>query len=163
MLFRSALRPPELDRLGLTRTIEHVVRLAADAAGLRCSVNVEPVDGLLSPTAEIQLYRLVQECLNNVVKHARAGFVEVRVWRNDQCLNAIVQDNGDGFDPTELHANSKGPGGLGLAGMAERVRLLGGGITIRSQPDSGTVVEASLPINLEPAQNSNDRRNPNDS
>jgi len=158
-----ALRPPELDRLGLARALEHVVRLAADAAGLRCSVNVEPVDGLLSPTAEIQLYRLVQECLNNVVKHARAGFVEVRVWRNDQCLNAIVQDNGDGFDPAVPHANSKGPGGLGLAGMAERVRLLGGGITIRSQPGSGTVVEASLPINLEPAQNSNERRNPNDS
>jgi len=151
-----ALRPPELDRLGLTRTIEHVVRLAADASGLQCSLELDPLDGLLSPSSEIQLYRLVQECLNNVVKHARASYVEVRARRDGRVLRASVRDNGEGFDPAERGRSSSGPGGLGLAGMAERVRLLGGEITVRSQPGSGTVVEAWLPMDIEPHRNPND-------
>ena len=97
-----ALRPPELDRLGLTRTIEHVVRLAADASGLQCSLELDALDGLLSPSSEIQLYRLVQECLNNVVKHARATYVEVRVRREGGVLRASVRDNGEGFDPADF-------------------------------------------------------------
>jgi len=147
-----ALRPPELDRLGLTKALEHVVQLSADAGGLKCSVQVEPLDGCLAPPAEIQLYRVVQECLNNVVKHARAGYVEVRVWREGRHLHARVQDNGEGFDLAHKSGSPKSKGGLGLAGMTERVRLLGGEIAIRSQPGSGTVVEATLPVEVSSAQ-----------
>jgi signal transduction histidine kinase/ligand-binding sensor domain-containing protein len=143
-----ALRPPELDRLGLTKALEHAVNLVADAAGLRFSVQMEPLDGRLAPEAEIHLYRLVQESLNNVVKHAQASFVEIRAWSGDGFLRCSVRDNGEGFDPASLQAGSTTRRGLGLAGMTERVRLLGGQISIHSQPGSGTLVEARLPIQL---------------
>jgi len=141
-----ALRPPELDRLGLTRALEHVVTLASDAGGLECSTRLESLDGCLSSSAEIQLYRVVQECLNNVVKHAKASYVEVRVWREGDRMRAHVQDNGEGFDPARSRSDARPAGGQGLSGMAERLRLLGGEISIRSSPGSGTVVEAMLPI-----------------
>ncbi|PWU15821.1 MAG: hypothetical protein C5B50_14675 [Verrucomicrobia bacterium] len=141
-----ALRPPELDRLGLTKALEHAVRLAVEPADLRLSAQFEPLDGLLAPEAEIHLYRLVQESLNNVVKHARASFVEVRAWSEDGFLHCRVRDNGEGFDPASHQSGAGKIHGMGLAGMNDRVRLLGGQITIHSQPGSGTLVEARLPL-----------------
>jgi len=141
-----ALRPPELDRLGLSKALEHAVNLVADAADLRFVAQLESLDGLLAPEAEIHLYRVVQECLNNIVKHAQASFVEVRAWSVDGYLQCTVRDNGEGFDPATRHPGSGTRHGLGLAGMTERVRLLGGQITIHSQPGSGTLVEANLPL-----------------
>lgn len=141
-----ALRPPELDRLGLTKALEHAVHLVADAADLRVSAQLESLDGLLAAEAEIHLYRVVQECLNNIVKHAQASFIEVRAWSGDGYLHCTVRDNGEGFDPATRQSGSGKRRGQGLAGMTERVRLLGGQITIHSQPGSGTLVEAKLPL-----------------
>ena len=85
------------------------------------------------------IYSVVQEALNNVVKHAQASAVQVRLQREDGQLDLTVQDDGTGFDAERVR-------GLGLLGMEERVNHLGGVFTIDSQPGRGTVLSINLPV-----------------
>jgi len=85
------------------------------------------------------IYRLVQEAVNNAVRHAHARTVEVAVRRENQKVDVTVQDDGAGFDTRFMR-------GLGLLGMEERIRRLGGGLKISSEPGRGTLVRASLPV-----------------
>jgi signal transduction histidine kinase len=110
------------------------------------AVEIENVDGLLPKDSEINLYRILQECLNNIVKHSVASTAEVRVQRDRNSLSIMVRDNGRGFslDPTSQGEPTRR--GLGLTGIPERVRMLGGTYAIRSAPGEGTSI--SLRIEL---------------
>jgi signal transduction histidine kinase len=134
------LRPFQIDRLGLTKAIEAVVR-KANAGALRFSAHLDKIDALLPPEAEINLYRIVQESVNNVVKHSQATEASVTIKRRDQTIEVNIQDNGQGFTPaaTQL-GQSRDGSGLGLAGINERARILGSASVIESAPGRGTKI-----------------------
>lgn len=133
------LRPSSLDDFGLAPALERLGANLAERSELDVSVDVSVLDRL-SPDAETTLYRFVQEGLTNVVKHAGAKKVHVVVTRGDGGVNALVEDDGRGFDPRDAHSDS-----LGLAGMRERLALVGGTLAIESKPGQGTSLLVFVP------------------
>jgi two-component system, NarL family, sensor histidine kinase UhpB len=138
----QGLRPPALDMLGLAPAIESFARQTSDTAGLALETELLPVEGLLSPDAELALYRIVQEALSNVARHAAAGSVHVRLSYSGRFVTAAVEDDGRGFTVSDKMAD----GGLGLSGMQERAGYVGGTVDIDSEPGRGTRVRAIIPV-----------------
>ena len=116
----------------------------AHSAGLTLAADLDPGDGRFPPETEMSLYRIVQESFNNVLKHADARHVLVRLQATPAAVNLMVQDDGKGFDPAT--SNQEERRGFGLLGIAERVRLLGGTCTLQSKPGAGTTVSIHLPL-----------------
>ncbi|MBL8208063.1 MAG: hypothetical protein JNM09_27770, partial [Blastocatellia bacterium] len=138
------LHPYQLDRLGLTKALTAMVRKVSGATQLEIACSLDKLDGILPPTAEINLYRIVQECLNNIVKHAAATEASVQLRRLPSSLKLTIQDNGRGFVPAVVHSTSAGKGSFGLTGLAERARLLGGTLNIDSTPGNGTRITLTM-------------------
>jgi signal transduction histidine kinase len=151
------LRPYHLDRLGLTQALEEMVERVADASRITFSTELDPVDGIFSKDAEISLFRIVQESVNNIVKHSSATEARVQAVRDGPRLRITVWDNGKGFTPRDASGGAER--GFGLAGMAERVRMLGGARTIQSVPGQGTTVaiELELPARFGQPEESHER------
>ncbi len=141
-----ALRPYQLDRLGLTKTLQDVASSVTSGGGLRIEAEVEAIDGLFPADAEIGLFRLVQEALNNVLKHADAECARLSVQHADGAVAIEVVDDGRGFDATQQD-------GFGLNGMRERVRLLGGTLEMQSVPGEGTRLRIMIPVPAPPGRN----------
>lgn len=140
------LRPFQIDRLGVTKAIEALTR-KANTHELQFTATLDKIDSLLPPESEINLYRIIQECINNIVKHSRATQASVTIRRNEQIVEVIVQDNGRGFMPSAMQLGQSQNGtGLGLAGIVERARILGSLPVIESAPGKGATV--SLKIKL---------------
>jgi signal transduction histidine kinase len=138
------LRPGMLDDLGLLPALLwHFERYAAQT-GVRLDFTHAGVEGLrFAPEVETAAYRIVQEALTNVARHARVNEARVRVRADEAILSVEIEDRGGGFNPRDaLEAGTSS----GLAGMGERARLLGGGLTIESAPGAGTTVTANLPL-----------------
>ena len=134
------LRPSALDDFGLVPALERLVQTFNESTGIE--VDFEPaVDGRLPPDVETALYRIVQECLTNIVKHARAGRVSILIARRASSVTAVIEDDGVGFDVATVRE-----GGLGLVGMRERIGLLGGRVAIESRPDAGTTLSVEVPL-----------------
>jgi len=142
--FSLDLRPMELDDLGLVAAlVAHFDRTAA-RLGLHVTFqHSRVIDQRFEVDIESAVYRIVQEALTNVARHAGVMIASVRLWRNASGLFAQVQDQGRGFDPI---STSGFPHALGLRGMQERARLLGGRVAIESQPGSGTTITAEFPL-----------------
>ncbi len=138
------LRPYQLDRLGLTRALEALIEQAR-VGGLELAAEIAPLDGVFAHDDEINVYRIVQESVSNLVKHAGAQRGRVAVRLDDGAVEIAIEDDGRGFDPERLRGGAGGTGGAGLGGIAERVRLLGGRHAIRSSPGQGTRVTIQLP------------------
>lgn len=132
------LRPYQLDRLGVTRALQSLVEQSAAASGLTLTADIDELDGLLTKNDEVNVYRIVQEAVSNTVRHARARNGRVTVGVSQHAIDIRIQDDGAGFDPVGQD------GGLGLAGMAERARILGGHMTVRSSPGQGTTIQVVL-------------------
>jgi signal transduction histidine kinase/ligand-binding sensor domain-containing protein len=138
-----ALRPYQLDRFGLTRTLEDTAATVTRAGNLQIQAEVENIDGLFSADAEIGIYRIAQESLNNVVKHSRASTARFEVCKEDGVLRMTVEDNGVGFNyDAAINGSSSG---FGLANLRERVRLLGGSLKIETAPGKGTRLAIDIP------------------
>ena len=136
------LRPAALDELGLVPAIETLAQRTATLEGLTLETNVElglERGARLDPEVENTLYRLAQEALTNIVKHAKASRIRMTLIRRDAGVQLIVSDDGAGFDPSDP------TDGFGLVGMRERVALTGGSIEIDSKPGRGTTLKADLP------------------
>ena len=133
------LRPSMLDDLGLTPALNWHARETSKRTGLNVVVSADDTIDSLPDEHRTCIYRLVQEAVNNAVRHAKARTVEVTVRREHQKVNVTVQDDGAGFDTRFMR-------GLGLLGMEERVRRLGGRLKISSEPGRGTMVHAGLPV-----------------
>jgi len=152
----TELRPASLDELGVKPALEALVRRTSARFGLQVDANFDlAYDRGREPSRllgeiESTAYRLVQEAINNVVKHAEAETVRVEVVEDDGSLRLTVRDDGSGFD-TSLPA-----AGFGLLGMHERVELVDGRLSIESTPGRGTVVRAELPATHEPTDSSDD-------
>jgi signal transduction histidine kinase len=144
------LRPVQLDLLGLSSAMGNIARTMCESAGLVSDIEIDDLTGALPRELEIHLYRVLQECLHNIVKHAQATQATVRLRRDGGTILLAVSDNGRGFSPEgrdgHLPAN-----GFGLIGIVERSELLGGKAVVRSASGQGTtvtveIVEASVPL-----------------
>jgi two-component system sensor histidine kinase UhpB len=138
------LRPSALDDHGLMPAIETQLKRFSAHTGVEVSLNTDGDPDLLPDDVQTAVYRILQEALANVGRHAGATAVAVDIEAADERLELRVRDDGAGFDPGELSrrsANGNGPGArLGLSGMAERARLAGGELDVRSAPGGGTTV-----------------------
>ncbi|MEF2231823.1 MAG: PAS domain S-box protein [Pseudodesulfovibrio sp.] len=141
------LRPPALDQLGLVRALENYCQEVARRAGLFIDFSSAGMEaGTLDSDAEINIYRMLQEGINNVVKHARATTVTVRVVRSHPDIILRIEDNGNGFDTdTRLPAAAK-ENRMGVRSMEERARLIGGSMEIQSLLGKGTRVIFTIPL-----------------
>lgn len=137
------LRPSVLDDLGLRDALHaHIDALNAQG-GTRVQFTADALDGRLPPEVELALYRVAQEALTNVRRHARASQAEVHLrWIGDSIVLEVA-DNGVGFDPAHPRLETDG---LGLAGMRERMALIGGDLVVQSAPGRGTVVVARVDL-----------------
>ncbi len=141
------LRPVALDELGLAAALEQYATEYARARGLRVDVQTRGLEaGRLPAAVETALYRIVQEALTNTAKHAGAQAVSIVLRRHGTAVQAIVSDDGCGFEvEAALAAGGSGPR-LGLHGMRERAALLNGSVTIESTPGEGTTIYARIPL-----------------
>jgi len=135
------LRPSALDDFGLATAVERLADTFRDSTGMRVDVETRLGEVRLPPEVETALYRIVQEALANIVKHAEATHVSILLTRKDFSVAAVVEDDGKGFDETDT-----GDDVLGIVGMRERVGLVGGRLAIESGSGSGTTVAAEVPI-----------------
>ncbi len=136
----AGLRPPVLDDLGLAASLESLARSVPEPG-----VAVDTVPTQLPEHVETAVYRIAQEALQNVMKHAEAGQALLRLRTTDGAVVLEISDDGKGFDTT--HATEKaGPVGYGLSGMQQRAELLGGRLTLDSTPGRGTLLRLSVPL-----------------
>jgi len=139
------LRPAALDEIGLDAAIQSLVGRTESAAGMAVATDLtlggpDGVATRLGREIETVLYRLVQEALTNVVKHANAENVSVRVARTNGTIEVIVHDDGVGFDVEAKHD------GFGLLGMSERIEMAGGSFEVASTPGHGATLRAVFPV-----------------
>ncbi|WP_235633099.1 GAF domain-containing sensor histidine kinase [Mycolicibacterium fluoranthenivorans] len=137
----SGLRPPVLDDLGLAGGLASLARSIP-----QLDLEVQLADSRLAEHVELALYRIAQECLQNVVKHARASVARLSFVVHDDTAILEIVDDGIGFNATEHASGDPQTRGYGLLSMTERAELVGGRLAIRSRPGSGTAVTASVPL-----------------
>ena len=140
------LRPRILDDLGLTPALEWAAEKTEQAYGINVQVEIIGKEGALSPEVQILLFRIVQEALINIRKHARASQAVVRMEFEDDKVRVTVSDNGQGFVVPAKTESLASNGKLGIMGMMERARLLNGSLRIESALGKGTEVIAEIPI-----------------
>jgi signal transduction histidine kinase len=135
------LRPSMLDDLGLIPALEWQAREVSRRSGIKVKVSAENVTDSLPDEMRTCIYRVVQEALQNVLRHSGARCAMVTVRQDDHSLYLSVEDDGHGFDPKLMR-------GLGMLGMEERVRQLGGQFEVQSTPGKGAVLRVTLPISV---------------
>lgn len=140
------LRPPELEDAGLGAAIQAHCRILRESRGLPVDVEVRPVEGMLDADGLLVLYRIVQEALTNVARHADASRARVRIWREDDMVVAEIRDDGAGFPAQRTLVEGHG---LGLMGMQERATMVGGDLTVDSVTGEGTTVSVRIPVQIE--------------
>jgi len=134
------LRPLHIERLGLTATIEEMIENVETVSGIEINCDIQKIDDLCKKDNEINFFRIIQECLNNIVKHSEATNAGVVIFQESDQINLIIKDNGKGFDVENLNGNR----GLGLNGIAERVKILGGNYSIESEKGKGTSISVKI-------------------
>ena len=134
------LRPSALDDFGLVPAVERLAATVSAPSGPTVDVAARLGDTRLGQETETVLYRIVQESLTNIVKHAAAGHVSITLVRKAASAVVVVEDDGSGFDPDGIR-----DGALGIAGMRERVALVGGKLTLETSPGAGTTLVAEVP------------------
>ncbi len=143
--FSRDLRPSLLDDLGLVPAVEWLTEDLGQQSGVRGQLDVIGIPRRMEPDVELSLFRIAQEAISNVRRHARATRVVVRLSFADKKVRLQVRDNGAGFVPGERAADLSSARGLGLRGMRERAELIGGTLSVTSDPGKGTISEVSAP------------------
>ena len=138
----AKLRPGLLDELGLGAAIEWQAEEFQNHTGIQCEISSDPEDIVLDKDRSTAFFRIFQEALTNVARHAQASEVKGSLREKDGMIELIVQDNGKGIAEGQL----SDPNSFGLIGMCERAKFLGGEVEIRSIPDKGTTVVAKIPL-----------------
>ena len=131
------LRPYHLDRLGLTQSITAMLDQVKDSTKIEFAYDVMLLDNVFAKDEEVIVYRIVQESINNIVKHSGATRAGVLIYQSANGVTVTIEDNGRGFIS---NAPNQSNAGFGLAGIEERVRILGGWLQIRSEPGEGTTI-----------------------
>jgi PAS domain S-box-containing protein len=139
------LRPSTLDDLGLLRTINGLCREFEDLSGISITKDTEIQENQVPEIVKITIYRILQEAVNNAVKHSNADRVSVRLAENGGSVELTVEDNGKGFLIEEAEADENGTAGIGIENMKERAEMTGGQLTLWSEPNKGTIVRVVWP------------------
>ena len=132
--------------LGLVPALQWLVRARAGSAGLTGAVTAELPEGAVPGDLATTCFRVVQEAVTNVIRHARATHVWVELRRLESGLEVTIRDDGQGFDVAAAHRRARGGASLGLLSLAERVELAGGHSAIESTPGGGATVRAWFPL-----------------
>jgi signal transduction histidine kinase len=148
----SDLRPSHLDDLGLPAALRWYAGAVQERTGLKIKVETEGDELLISSALKIAIFRIVQEALNNITKHAQAKEVYIKLEYQTQHVVVSVRDDGVGFDLDTVRMTRTRRPSLGLAGMQERAALMKGEVSIQSSPGQGTIVEARLPLQSEESE-----------
>jgi signal transduction histidine kinase len=141
----AALRPTILDDLGLAAAIRWYAKEMVEPQGLQVSMQLSGLEGRLPPHVETAVFRIVQEAITNILKHAEARQAIVETTVADGRVRVMVADDGRGFEVTSAPRSREGRG-LGLQGMRERAEALGGTLRVSSQPGHGTRIEIVIPV-----------------
>ena len=147
------LRPFLLDKVGLTKALNAMVNHVTKTGGIEVRADLEIVDGILRKDTEVQIYRVVQECFNNVLKHSSASMVQFVIRRRAESVMIRLSDDGCGFDARAKTAEVESRSGFGLIGMADRVRLMNGDWSCQSAPGEGTTIQIVVPLDSEATAN----------
>ena len=137
------LHPSQLDRLGLIRAIESMVNRIKRTTDIQISCFIADIEDVFDKKVAINIFRIIQEALNNIVKHSAASSGQVIIEKKYKLVVISILDNGQGFDQNQLSSEANG---LGLASMAERVNMLNGDFKIESRPGDGTKISIRLPL-----------------
>jgi signal transduction histidine kinase len=142
----ASLRPAMIDDLGLLSTIEWYCRNSGEMyADTRIATRIEVGEYEVPQPSKIVVYRVLQEAVNNALKHSGAETVHVRLAKTNDRIRLCVEDDGCGFDPAEKGIDSDAMSGFGLEGMRDRAAMVGGRLSIDSRPGEGTSVCLELP------------------
>jgi signal transduction histidine kinase len=137
------LRPPMLDDMGLYAALETHLKNFGASNSIQTSIQIPDDRPVISRDAQINLFRIIQEALNNVEKHAEASHVTIEIETSPQKLYLSIRDDGKGFSPQKARGKTRN---LGIASMRERTELLGGNLKIKSEPGRGTNITCDIPI-----------------
>ncbi len=137
------LRPYQLDRLGLTQALRSMVEHVGKSSATTFRATIDDIDDLFTPEFQIGFYRIVQECLNNILKHAEASEAAVIVERRGTRLRLSVSDNGKGFTGSSTYSEGR-KSGFGLINISERVQLFAGKVDIESAPMKGATININI-------------------
>jgi len=140
------LRPLPIEQFGLTDCLEALIQDVAGSSGIHFDRRLEHVDELFPGEQATMVYRILQEALNNLVKHSSAKTAKVTVERDLRCVRFKIEDNGRGFDMNTVLGRGKIRTGIGLTSIDERVRMLGGSLVIQSGPGQGTVLQIEVAL-----------------
>jgi signal transduction histidine kinase len=140
------LRPYQIDDIGLTRVLKAMINRVAASSEIQFTSDIDNIDNALPTESQIGFYRIVQEALNNIVKHSKATAANIRVKREHKNLVLSIEDNGEGFSRESTVETRSGRQGFGLKGIAERTQMLGGTLAMQSQPDSGTKILVTIEL-----------------
>jgi signal transduction histidine kinase/ligand-binding sensor domain-containing protein len=139
------LRPYQLDRLGMTMALKALVKQFA-APSCVLSSEIDPIDKLIPQESEINFYRIIQECLNNIGKHSGAKNASLAVLHREGKIAVTIRDDGKGFDFHGIMNDPTSKRGLGITGLQERARSLGAELRIESTPGQGTCIRLDVPV-----------------
>jgi signal transduction histidine kinase len=139
------LYPVLLKQLGLTDSIEQLINDYDEQTDLFFSIDIDNVNNFFTENTSLNFYRLIQECLTNIVKHAKAKSVTINIKKENNNIVTLISDNGLGFDVND----SKKKNSLGLKTIFERIRILNGNISLDSQLNKGTNFIFSIPLKNE--------------
>ena len=145
------LRPYMLDDLGLVATLRWLLDRQAQRSGLVPHFSVQSSGASLPPSVASACFRVAQEALTNMVRHAHAREVWVELKQSDEQLQLLVRDDGVGFDVETARLRACAGGSFGLLAIQERVELLGGLASVESQPGHGTTMRVRFPLASTPA------------
>jgi two-component system NarL family sensor kinase len=140
------LRPSILDELGLVAVLRDTSTEFAERTGVDLKLACVQLTARLPADTELTLYRILQEALKNVEKHARACHVKVHLTKQHDIVQLTIKDDGIGFDPDHHPSKRKGKGGLGLLSMRERANYVGGALKVKSARRNGTEIEVRIPL-----------------
>jgi signal transduction histidine kinase len=140
------LSPSILEDLGLASSLKYLVEETCRKNDMLCTMIMDEIDNLFSAETKINIYRIFQESLTNIVRHADASRLIVEIKKQGDRVSFRVKDNGQGFDLKQARSRHLAKRGLGLATMNERALLAGGTLSIRSQKGEGTGLTLTIPI-----------------
>lgn len=145
----QGLSPHILENLGLSATLRWLIDDFVKKYNIDASIDLMDIDSFFSQNVQIIMYRIFQEAITNIRKHAQATNISVAISKKDDSISFLIQDDGEGFDVKEAMVRNPTEKGLGLATMEERTRMLGGSFDVRSQVGRGTRISFTIPVSKE--------------
>ena len=140
------LHPNLLDKVGLSKTLQAMVHKIEGTSSVSFSMTFDDIDNVFAIENEVNIYRIVQEGINNIVKHAEAKYASISVMKDDKTVSIFIQDDGKGIDPMKALKDNSSNEGFGLRSLNERVKYLNGEVVLDSKTGVGTRLTITIPI-----------------